>query len=62
MGILTFPTKPAPTRCPECGSLECGPVRCRFAEPDPRVAAARCPYIRGRTCDCGQTGKCLEAA
>ena len=21
---------PAPTKCPHCGSLECGPVRCRF--------------------------------
>lgn len=22
---------PAPTPCPHCGSLECGPVRCRFS-------------------------------
>lgn len=22
---------PQPTRCPQCGSMDCGPIRCRFS-------------------------------
>lgn len=60
-------TAPTLVPCPQCGSLYCGPVRCRFHGTDhPKLdqntaAVEQCLYYR-RPCDCGLNGYCIEAA